>query len=74
MTTVVKDGAQPGICPGHCQHGAGVQLGDGGNGDGRDLDDLPGWIPDVESRKVNKKQNHISKPSTQTSIIQLRTL
>ena len=58
-TTGVKDGPQPGQCHGHCQHGAGVQLGDGHHGDGWDLGHLPGWISDVESRKVNKKQNHI---------------
>ena len=72
-TTGVKDGPQPGQCHGHCQHGAGVQLGDGHHGDGRGLGHLPGWISDVESRKVNKKQNHIQAKNTQTSIIQLRT-
>lgn len=63
-TTGVKDGPQPGQCHGHCQHGAGVQLGDGHHGDGWDLGHLPGWISDVESRKVNKRQNHIQAKHT----------
>ena len=57
-----KDGYQPGERPGHCQHGAGVQRGDGRHGDGWGLGHLPGRIPDVEKSIISK----LHLPATQT--------
>ena len=60
--TLQQDEYQPGERPGHCQHGAGVQRGDGRHGYGRGLGHLPGRIPDVEKTIISK----LHLPATQT--------